>query len=92
MICPRHYKAKLPVSATTAERECADRWCRVTGQKNCRAWLVVGNQYFNVGVDDLTLEEAGWHCWMLAKALLKIEAAGAARGRENSPGSAGRGS
>ena len=74
MITTRYYKPKLHRRATAEERRCADRWCRVTGRKNCRPWLVVGHQYFQIGCgQDLTLFEANWHCWMLAKALLKIE-------------------
>ena len=77
MITPRYYKPKLPRDATVREREVANAWCRITGRTRCRAWLVVGNQYFNIGgCDDYTLEEANWHCWMLAKALMKIENAG----------------
>lgn len=35
--------------------------------------LVVGNQYFQLaGVSD-TEEGASWHCWMLAKAMLRVE-------------------
>jgi len=74
MITTRHYKPVLPPKATVQERDCADRWIRVTGRKECRTWLVVGNQYFDFGRGfEFTLEEAHWHCWMMAKALLKIE-------------------
>ena len=70
----RYYKPNLPPQATNAERLVAGRWCRITGRTLCRVWLVVGNQYFQVGCGlDMTIDEANWHCWMLAKALAKVE-------------------
>ena len=66
---------ELPEFATEREKEIATRFTRVT--KSCdedwpdahAAWLTVGPQHFSGTVCE-TREEAGWHCWMFAKAMI----------------------
>lgn len=66
---------KLPPAAPARDKSIAIRYTRVTkaieeGLPEAHAaWLTVGPQHFKVTVCE-TEEEAGWHCWMLAKAMM----------------------
>lgn len=62
-----------------AEQRLADAYTRI---QSCAvqdlpsahtAWFVVGNQSFLIGKCYETAEEASWMCWMLAKALGKVQ-------------------
>ena len=64
---------------TDAEVKFAERWTRIRTivvedvQDAHTAWLVVGGQQFCLNRYSDTAAEASWTCWLLAKALLKIQ-------------------
>ena len=65
---------ELPTEATARDWALAERYTRVTKAIDedwpdaHSAWLTIGPQHFKVA-DCKTKEGAGWHCWMLAKAM-----------------------
>ena len=73
----RWMSPKLPSAALARDRSLARRYTRVTKTAvgdwpdAHTAWLTVGAQHFAVGVWE-TEEEAGWHCWMLANAIMAV--------------------
>jgi hypothetical protein len=69
----------VDLPATAAELAAAEQYTRICpivredAPDAHTAWLVVENQYFCVTPQSCdTAAEASWHCWMLAKAVLKI--------------------
>jgi hypothetical protein len=68
---------ELPPEALARDRSIAKKFTRVTKAIDedwpdaHAAWLTVGPQHFEVTVCE-TREEAGWHCWMLAKAMMAV--------------------
>lgn len=68
---------ELPPEALARDRSIASKLTRVTKVIDedwpdaHAAWLTVGPQHFKVTVCE-TREEAGWHCWMLAKAMMAV--------------------
>jgi hypothetical protein len=69
--------AELPPTALARERSIAAKLTRVTEVFDDdwpdahAAWLTIGPQHFKVGVCE-DREEAGWMCWMLAKAMIAV--------------------
>jgi len=68
---------ELPTAALARDWALAKRYTRVTKAIDedwpdaHSAWLTIGPQHFKVA-DCETKEEAGWHCWMLAKAMRAV--------------------
>jgi len=68
---------ELPPEALARDRSIAKKFTRVTKAIDedwpdaHAAWLTVGPQHFKVTVCE-TREEAGWHCWMLAQAMMAV--------------------
>jgi len=68
---------KLPPAALARDKSIAGKYTRVTKAidedwpEAHAAWLTIGPQHFKVMVFE-TEEEAGWYCWMLAKAMMAV--------------------
>lgn len=61
-------------SATDREMAIASQYTRITQDDHeVQPWLVVGNQSLRIGGGEETTLSAAWACWMLAKAIQKIE-------------------
>lgn len=68
---------ELPPEALARDRSIANKFTRVTKAFDLdrpdahTAWLTVGPQHFRIEVCE-TREEAGEHCWLLAKAMMAV--------------------
>ncbi len=72
----RFYRVSLAqFKASRAEKTVASRHLRITRSWSGKKWeslFVVGCQSFNFGLPS-SKREASWRCWMLAKAILKMQ-------------------